>query len=205
MKTPKNGFPEYPLQNEPLKGELFVRIPGSKAEASNKGRIRMDGKILPVGDNGNGVKKGYLRVTRDIGIKERLVHRLVHMAWFGAIPKDYNGRTCIVDHADGNPHNNRIENLGCMDNRRNLQIASVRGSFSGRRKRTPIKAIRLKDGAELYFNSQREASKKLNISDSSINKTLKGERMKTNGYRFEYADISDIDPVQMNIYDFIER
>lgn len=207
MRTPKTGFADYSMSPDLLDGEVFKVIPnGNGLEASNKGRIRKaNGKIVPVGDNGTDMKNGYFRIGIKTDCNERLVHRLVHLAWFGEIPKDYNGRTCIVDHMDGNRHNNCIENLGVMDNRRNLQIAASRGAFKGKStRRTPIVATDIETGSTFHFESQAEAERILKIPNASINKALRGERASSHGYIFTYDDSMRNAEIcnQMTIFDY---
>ena len=47
------------------------------------------------------------------------VHRVIWEMFNGSIPKGM-----IIDHLDGNPHNNRINNLACKTQRQNTQNSS---------------------------------------------------------------------------------
>ena len=43
-------------------------------------------------------------------------------------------------------------------------------------------------GKEFYFPSGREAARKLGLRQSGVNYCLTGQRKKTGGYRFRYAE-----------------
>lgn len=60
---------------------------------------------------GNGVKNQYLQVM--VNRKGYLVHRLIATLHYG----DFEG---LVDHVDGNTHNNKIENLRIVTTEQNL-------------------------------------------------------------------------------------
>ncbi len=69
-----------------------------------------------------GNSKGYLYVsllakTR----KHKSVHKLVYETFFGAVPKGHD-----INHIDGNPLNNRLDNLECITHRQNLQCQNKR-------------------------------------------------------------------------------
>lgn len=71
-------------------GELFWKID------------RARGKVKAGSQAGGVTSTGYRRVM--IGYKEYPLHRIIFMIYHGHIPK-------VIDHIDGNPLNNRIENL----------------------------------------------------------------------------------------------
>ena len=71
-------------------GELFWKID------------RARGKVKAGSQAGGVTSTGYRRVM--IGYKEYPLHRIIFMIHHGHIPK-------VIDHIDGNPLNNRIENL----------------------------------------------------------------------------------------------
>src|SRR5690606_5298725 len=94
-------------------------------EVSSLGRVRSlphvdrrgrpwPGKLLKPGRTGKG--KGYLTVQ--IERKNRKVHRLVAEAFLPADPL----RPC-VNHKNGNPHDNRVENLEWCTNQENAEHA----------------------------------------------------------------------------------
>jgi hypothetical protein len=71
-------------------GELFWKID------------RARGKVKAGSQAGGVTSTGYRRVM--IGYKEYPLHRIIFMIHHGYIPE-------VIDHIDGNPLNNRIENL----------------------------------------------------------------------------------------------
>ena len=89
--------------------EVWKIIPSTngKYEASNYGRIRnaKNLKVLKVQDNIHGYYNLVLHVIPTIPLNAR-VHRLVAEAFLGECPEGY-----VVNHKDGNKHNNNIENL----------------------------------------------------------------------------------------------
>lgn len=68
-------------------------------------RIKVKGK-----DAGSKRPDGY--VCTRLGTKRYLVHRIIFAMWHGHMPD-------VIDHIDGDPSNNRIENLRSADNRKN--------------------------------------------------------------------------------------
>lgn len=62
---------------------------------------------------GNIRKDGYRSIR--IGGKLYYAHRLIWIYHYGEIPKD-----CVIDHKDGNPINNNIDNLQIATTRQNM-------------------------------------------------------------------------------------
>lgn len=52
----------------------------------------------------------------NLGRKHFLVHRVVWEAFNGPIPEGYD-----IDHIDGNPHNNALNNLQAITHKENIQ------------------------------------------------------------------------------------
>lgn len=70
-------------------------------------RIKCKGK-----EAGNTRADGYVAVR--LGQQRLLAHRIIFAMWHGYMPE-------VIDHIDGNPNNNRIENLRAADNSKNQQ------------------------------------------------------------------------------------
>lgn len=111
--------------------EIWVAAPGyPRYEISNKGRVRHARTMrvrAEVLDN-----KGYpmLNLSTDTGVKRAAVHRLVCLAFNGPPTGDYSW----VLHRDGNPANNRIENLYWGNNSENQKDAVRHGTHPMSRK-----------------------------------------------------------------------
>lgn len=70
-------------------------------------RVKCKGK-----EAGHTRPDGYVAVR--LGKQRLLVHRVIFAMWHGYMPD-------VIDHIDGNPNNNRIENLREADNSKNQQ------------------------------------------------------------------------------------
>lgn len=164
---------------------------------SNSGRVWGPGKHgrgkLMKQNPGN--KYGHLEVSVRVNGKRvhKYVHRLVAEAF---IPNPHNYP--IVRHLNGDPSDNRVENLMWGTQTDNMRDAINDGTFvfftdedrelAMRKRRTPIKAIKLKNGEETFFESQQEASRRLGVDQPSINGVLNGQRHSAKGYFFVFID-----------------
>ena len=87
---------------------LFEYKDGVFVHKTSKGK----GK-LKVGDKvGNLTSRGYLRVMSDY--KEHALHKIIYLWNYGVYPE-------IIDHTDGNPLNNHIDNLRSVIHCQNMQ------------------------------------------------------------------------------------
>jgi len=78
--------------------------------AKARGKIKV-GELV-----GSMTSSGYKRVTIDY--KEYPLHQIIYLWHFGYIPK-------IIDHKDGNPLNNDIDNLRSVDHYQNMQNRKI--------------------------------------------------------------------------------
>jgi hypothetical protein len=171
--------------------EIWKPIPGFEKyyEASSHGRIRSIERIA-IGRWGhahrkshilkpNDVHNGYLQVKFSIdGNKfQPLVHRLIAETF---IPNP--NKLPQVNHKDGNPKNNFIENLEWCTAAENSQHRSrVLKKWVGH----PKKPIRCLD-TEVIYESSHHASRALRISQGGIFSACQGKQQSAGGLRFEF-------------------
>jgi len=101
-------------------GTLRVHANGtieSKRSPTSPWRVRRPENVIAPGRERHG---GYLR-TR-VGATRILVHRLVWIALVGPIPEGM-----VVNHRNGNKHDNRIENLEVVTYSENMRHAIAHG------------------------------------------------------------------------------
>lgn len=149
------------------------------------------------------VQSGHLYVTLYVDGKriKKTVHNLVAEAF---IPN--RNHYPLVRHLNDDPLDNRVENLAWGTQIDNMRDAIRNGGFryftdedrelAMQKRRTPIRAISFKTGKETIFDSQQEASRALNISQSSIHKVLSGKANSAGGYYFQYE--SDKTPIDIS-------
>ena len=165
-------------------------IYGEQYQVSNIGTVRnkITGHII----KSHRDKKGYLRVSlsknnRQVTVK---VHRAVAIAFI-----ENPNNLPQVNHKDGNKENNTVSNLEWVSNYENMQHAIKNGltkrvDYAGRKKR-PV--IRISDTEEtVRFSSLAEAAKECHISRSNLCNVLKGKRNFCGGYRWKYANESEV-------------
>lgn len=121
---------------------------------------------------------GYLKVVLHKNNKSHYytVHRLVAKTF---VDNPLNKDT--VNHIDGNKTNNYYKNLEWVSMKENLEH-SYRCGLQ-RHPNEPIKAINLNTGETYFFNSHKEAGRKLGIRQSTISRALKRDGL-TKGYKF---------------------
>ena len=164
---------------------------------SNKGRVKGIRKnVLKPVDGG----QGYLKVTLSKNGKhvDKRINRLVAEAF---IPNPDS--LPLVMHLDNDRSNNHIENLSWGTHSENnqymhdckrhpLTLTDEDREKAYSKRRSPIKAININTGEEIFFISQHEAARKLNVSQQHIWGVLNGYRRSTGGYCFEYLNKGDI-------------
>lgn len=179
-------------------------------EVSNTGKIRSNNYLGHGGQRELSLakdQKGYLRVRIYIaGIRKTVkVHREVAKAF---IPNPDNKPE--VNHKDGNKENNLVDNLEWSTSLENTLHAYKTGLKEKTRarcremgitvgraaldkaiekKKTPIIATRLSDGAVFEYPSQAEAAAATGAFQANIHKVVSGKRKSTNGFAFAYKEV----------------
>lgn len=158
---------------------------------SNCGRFynTLSGKFVkPTHGDGQGHKA--VKVTIDGKHYQAYVHRLMAEAFIDNVFNDP-----YVRHLNDIPDDNELKNLAWGTQRENHLDSVANGTHrpvtdEARRKgieltRHPVKATSIITGEVLYFDSQGEAGRKLNIPQANIWKVITGERYGAGGYTFE--------------------
>lgn len=105
------------------------------------------------------------------------IHRLVADAFLGPHPN------LVVNHIDGDKHNNNLSNIEWVTPEENSRLASETGLY----KTKPVKIIETGD----IFRSVRECADYLNVHPSDINHVITGQRKSIRGFHFEYINECD--------------
>lgn len=129
-------------------------------------------------------KSGYVEVC--IHGKRYHIHRLIAMAF--ELPKT-DGQT-QVNHINGNPSDNRLENLEWSSQSENIlhsyQTNTSRGSSAVRQSK-PIRAAKVGTDEWTEFPNAHDASRELGVYRWNILKCLRGTYKQMNGYVFQYS------------------
>lgn len=133
-------------------------------------------------------KHGYPTITLGRG-NRFLISRLVATAF---VPNPKN--LPLVRHMDDNPLNNRVKNLKWGTQTDNMQdcvrhgrlVGDTRSAIEATKK--PVVAISLDGVKRIYFDSQSDAARTLDLWPQHISNVLKGRIRQTGGWRFEYPE-----------------
>ena len=169
---------EYDNSDENIyQNEIWKKIPKElinvdNYQISNYGRVKNHKGRITKGSNH---ESGYLRIC--ILLTNYSLHRLVAKVF---IPNPENKEQ--VNHIDGNKLNSHVSNLEWCTNTEN-QIHKVNTGLSNRTNKIIQYDLEMNKINE--FNSQIEASKKLNISYSANCKCCSKKQKSTGGFIFE--------------------
>ena len=150
------------------------------------GRIYSDisKKFLKPALNNKGYYFLYLRI--DNKSVYWLVSRLVATCF---IPNPH--KLPEINHIDGNPQNNNVNNLEWCSRSQNVQDSYNRGfkgawhNKKGKEHCRSIGVVAIKGNIEYQFGSINEASRELNISHGNISQAISGKRNHAGGYTWK--------------------
>lgn len=160
--------------------------------------ITLDGKVInrttkkykkPISNHSG---KGYLYVDLYKNGKRhrRYIHRLVAESYI-----ENPENKLYINHKDGNPQNNNVDNLEWCTPLENVEHASkiiktmTQYQVANERRKMPIRMLNKHTGEEIErFLSIREAERKTNIPSSNIVAMLKGRQAYTGNFAWCYVE-----------------
>lgn len=164
-------YPEFDF----IQGSNLGRVKACDRYVSYKNGTRhfRKGHILPQQRD----KRGYMAV--DFSVNGKHVRKFVHQIVLSCFVNN-PGNLPAVNHKDCNPANNCIDNLEWCNASYNNWYREKHGMSQGH----PLWAFNLKTGEKLYFRSQNEAGRELEVNRRNIQGVLRGELNQTCGYWF---------------------
>jgi hypothetical protein len=134
-------------------------------------------------------RSGYVEVCCNGKVHQ--LHRMMAIA-FG-LPKRDDQDT--VDHIDGNPSNNRLENLrwANMSEQIKHSYATNKNRASNAPKLSkPVEGRVLGGEAWVPYASSMEAARSLRLAQGHISACCRAERKQTGGYEFRYGEANEV-------------
>lgn len=127
---------------------------------------------------------GYYKVRLSYNgkITDWLIHKLVFFSFHSTL---YEKDGYVIDHIDGDKHNNNLSNLRLITLSENVKEAYYNQKTNSNIK--PINQYDLNNNLIATFPSSREAGRQLKLDSSSIIKCCKGKLKTTGGFIFHYA------------------
>jgi hypothetical protein len=168
--------------NGDLEGEIWIEtINNSNYKVSNYGRVWniTNNNILSPSET-SGYHK--VRLSKNGETSDWLVHKLVFCSFNNEINIDKN---FVIDHIDGNKHNNCLNNLRKISISDNVQKAYYEQKLNSNIK--PVSQYDLDNNFIATYPSSREAGRQLGLDSSSIIKCCKGKLKTTGNFIFHYA------------------
>lgn len=168
--------------NGDLKGELWTEtINNSNYKVSNYGRVwnTTNNNILSPSETSGYYK---VRLSKNGETSDWLIHKLVFCSFNNEINIDKN---FVIDHIDGNKHNNCLNNLRKISISDNVQKAYYEQKLNSNIK--PVSQYDLDNNFIATYPSSREAGRQLGLDSSSIIKCCKGKLKTTGNFIFHYA------------------
>ena len=164
-------------KEDKIDGEIWktILIDGNNIPVSNLGRVKVKTGRITTGSLYN----GYYRLT--VGNKTYAVHRLVCIAF-----NHIDGyESLVVDHINRIKTDNRSENLRFTTQKENTKNINKKVIKRGLKPiiQYDIDMVKLNE-----FNSIREASKILEIGETSISAVCRGKRKRCGRFIFKYKN-----------------
>ena len=159
---------------------------GNGYQVSDLGRVRnRDKHVMKTWT----INSGY-EAVKLVGVKDRLVHRLVAKAFLA----DSYFEGAEVNHIDGDKLNNEISNLEWVTSKENIQDMFERGTGDTETARSsvnlkkPVNQLTLDGKFIRRWDSMTEAGESINQKSSNISSACLGYKATAGGFKWEYAD-----------------
>jgi hypothetical protein len=160
---------------------------GASRRVSNLGRVRTAFGIITEGSDSG----GYLAVK--INKKTHRVHRLVAQAGF--IPPPPSEKHEQVNHIDGDPANNRADNLAWVtpsENIRHSYDTNAERKSSAPKQSKPVLGRRHGSEEEwVEYESGRAAARALGVNSGSVSSCCNGKSKRAGGYELKWAPLAE--------------
>lgn len=150
--------------------------------------VRYEGKMLTPHNGDRGYK--FVNLSKNGIVNLANVHRLVAETF---LPKD-DGKN-VVNHKDGNKHNNTVENLEWVTYSENSKHAVRNGlldmepfiAAGSTARKKKIAQIDASGKTIKVFDSAAEAARQLGLSKGNISSCANGVRKTSGGYRWQFV------------------
>jgi len=166
-----------------LEGEVWK--PYESAWVSSLGRFKSSRGVV---STPKPKQSGYVQVQ--INGKNHHIHRIMAIAF--DIPKRDDQNT--VDHIDGNPSNNRLENLRWASRSEQIQhsYATNKNRASSAPSRSkPVEARVFGEEAWVWYASSMEAARSLGLNQGHISACCRGKQKRVGGYEFRWGEANE--------------
>lgn len=158
-------------------------------QISNHGRVRNKTNNYILSQNIRDGYKSVCLIYNDFDNKSQnkyiKIHRMVGIMF---VANDDPENKTVVNHIDGNKHNNHWTNFEWVTPSQNVQHAVDTGLIKITKRRVIQYDLNMNEIAT--FDSLKEASVSTKIDDGSITKACKGSRKSAGGFIWKYADVN---------------
>ena len=160
---------------------------GASRRVSNLGRVcTANGKITEGSDSG----AGYLRVG--INGKKHYVHRLVAQAFLEPPPSEKHKE---VNHIDGDPANNRADNLEWVTRSENIRHSFAtnpeRKSNASKQSKPVLGRRHGSEGEWVEYESTMATARALGLNSGGVSRCGSGKLKRTGEYEFKWAPLAE--------------
>ena len=162
---------------------------GASRRVSNLGRVRSANGIITEGYEASS-GRGYLRAK--INGKKHSVHRLVALAFLPPPPSEMHTQ---VNHIDGNPANNRADNLEWVTRSENIRHSydtnAERKSNAPKRSKPVLGRQHGSEEEWVEYESANAAARALGVDSGSVSNCCNGRGKRAGDYEFKLAPLAE--------------